>query len=83
MAQMITVTARHPFVYLTRALAVGDRFQCSPVWAAILRDQGKIALASDRQPVVASPDVDVPAVRARRVRRVVDSTVTPDPVPTA
>jgi len=52
MAQMITVTARTPFVYQTRALSVGDRFECLPVWAAILRDQGKIALASDRQPVV-------------------------------
>lgn len=82
----ITVTARQPFVYQTRALSVGDRFECEPVQAALLRYQGKIALASDRQPVVAPPPVEVPVMRTgRRARRalVETSADVSDPVPTA
>lgn len=80
----ITVTARKPFVYQTRALSVGDRFECEPVQAALLRYQGKIALASDRQPVVPPAAVDVPVTRtSRRPRRPLVETAVSDPVPTA
>lgn len=82
----ITVTARKPFVYQTRALSVGDRFECEPIQAAVLRYQGKITLASDRQPVVPPPAVEVPVPRtSRRARRalVEKSVDVPDPVPTA
>jgi len=83
MAQMITVTARTPFVYQTRALSVGDRFECPPVWAAILRDQGKIALASDPQPVAPESDAPpetcqpVPVRTSRRARRALMDTLDP------
>lgn len=43
----ITVTARTTFDHAGRAYAVGDLVSVAPEWAAILRDQGKVALDSD------------------------------------
>lgn len=74
MAGMVTVTARTDFVYQTRVLVAGEQFECRPIEAAMLRYQGKVALASDPQPKITNPEPSSqPAPPTRRRRRLFDA----------